>query len=79
MGVGRAHPASAATARAVANWNRVISHDATIGLMAKFKPVRAKARKSPAPQGAIGCVVLILLAMIGVMVFMYFVMRNANG
>jgi hypothetical protein len=79
MGVGRAHPASAATARAAANWNRVISHDATIGLMAKFKPVRAKARKGPAPQGAIGCVVLILLGMVGMMVFMYFVMRNANG
>jgi hypothetical protein len=79
MGLGRAHPASAAIARAAANWNRVISPDATIGLMAKFKPVRAKARKGPAPQGAIGCVVLILLAMIGVMVFMYFVMRNANG
>jgi hypothetical protein len=47
--------------------------------MAKFKPVRAKARKGPAPQGAIGCVVLILLAMIGMMVFLYFVMRNANG
>ena len=79
MGVGRAHPASAATVRAAANWNRVISHDATIGLMAKFKPVRAKARKGPAPQGAIGCVVLILLGMVGMMVFMYFVMRNANG
>jgi hypothetical protein len=79
MGVGRAHPASAATARVAANWNRVISHDATIGLMAKFKPVRAKARKGPAPQGAIGCVVLILLAMVGMMFFLYFVMRNANG
>jgi hypothetical protein len=79
MGVGRAHPASAATASAAAIWNRVISHDATIGLMAKFRPVRPKARKGPAPQGAIGCVVLILLAMVGMMVFMYFVMRNANG
>ena len=45
--------------------------------MAKFKPVRPKPRKGPAPQGAIGCVVLILLAMIGVMVFMYFVLRGA--
>jgi len=47
--------------------------------MAKFKPVRPKARKGPAPQGAAGCVILILLAMVGVMLFMYFVMRNANG
>jgi hypothetical protein len=45
--------------------------------MAKFKPVRPKAKKGPAPQGAIGCVVLILLGMIGVMVFMYFVLRGA--
>jgi hypothetical protein len=45
--------------------------------MAKFKPVRPKAKKGPAPQGAIGCVVLILLAMVGVMVFMYFVLRGA--
>ncbi|MBS1854308.1 MAG: hypothetical protein JST11_03000 [Acidobacteria bacterium] len=47
--------------------------------MAKFKPVRPKAKRGPAPQGAVGCVILILLAMAGVMVFMYFVMRNANG
>jgi len=47
--------------------------------MAKFKPVRPKSKKTPAPQGAAGCVILILLAMIGVMLFMYFVMRNANG
>jgi hypothetical protein len=47
--------------------------------MAKFKPVRPKPKRGPAPQGALGCVILILLAMAGVMVFMYFVMRNANG
>ena len=45
--------------------------------MAKFKPVRPKARKGPAPQGAVGCVILILLAIVGVMVFMYFVLRGA--
>jgi hypothetical protein len=47
--------------------------------MAKFKPVRPKAKKGPAPQGALGCVILILLGMAAVMLFMYFVMRNANG
>jgi hypothetical protein len=47
--------------------------------MAKFKPVRPKTRRTSAPQGAVGCVILILLAMAGVMLFMYFVMRNANG
>jgi hypothetical protein len=79
MGLGRAHPARAASSSATAYWKRVISHDATIALMAKFRPVRPRARRGPAPQGAVGCVVLILLGMIGVMLFMYFVMRNANG
>ena len=48
--------------------------------MAKFKPVRAGAKKTARPQGAAGCVIMILLIMIGVMVFLYLVMRgNANG
>jgi hypothetical protein len=60
--------------------NRVISHDATIGFMGKFKPVRAGAKKAPRPQGAAGCVILILAIMAGVMVFLYLVMKsNANG
>jgi len=77
MGVGRAHPASTATASTTTVRGGIIRHDATIALMAKFKPVRPKGKKGPAPQGAIGCVILILLAMIGVMVFMYFVLRGA--
>ena len=48
--------------------------------MAKFKPVRAHAKSATRPQGAAGCVILILLIMVGVMVFLYLVMRgNANG
>jgi len=59
---------------------RIISHDATIGFMGKFKPVRAGGKKTARPQGAAGCVVLILLIMVGVMVFLYLVMKsNANG
>jgi hypothetical protein len=59
---------------------RVISHDATIGFMAKFRPVRANPKKTARPQGAAGCVILILLIMVGVMVFLYLVMKsNANG
>ena len=47
--------------------------------MAKFKPVRVKPRTPARPQGAVGCVVLILLIMVGVMVFLYFAMKyNAS-
>ena len=82
MGGGvRAHDASA-HAQTRRNRDCVISHDATIGFMGKFKPVRASAsaKKTPRPQGAAGCVILILLIMVGVMVFLYLVMKsNANG
>jgi hypothetical protein len=44
--------------------------------MAKFKPVRVKPASAPKPQGAMGCVILLILLMIGVMVFLYLVMRS---
>jgi hypothetical protein len=48
--------------------------------MGKFKPVRGNSKKTARPQGAAGCVILILLMMVGVMVFLYLVMKsNANG
>jgi len=80
MGAGaRRHEARAST-QARRNRGRIISHDATIGFMAKFRPVRANAKKTTRPQGAAGCVILILLIMVGVMVFLYLVMKsNANG
>jgi hypothetical protein len=50
--------------------------------MARFKPIRpggGSSRKTKSPQGAIGCVILILLGIIGVMFFMYLAMTgNAN-
>jgi hypothetical protein len=52
---------------------------ATIALMAKFKPARGKKPKSRPPQGALSCVVLIVGGMLLVMLFLYFVMKNANG
>jgi hypothetical protein len=58
------------------NWGRLISHVATIGFMAKFRPIRANAKKTSRPQGAAGCVILILLIMVGVMVFLYLVMKK---
>src|ERR1035437_705094 len=79
MGAGaRWHEARASRPEEIAR--RIISHDATIGFMARFRPVRANAKKTARPQGAAGCVVLILLIMVGVMVFLYLVMKsNANG
>jgi len=45
--------------------------------MAKFKPARGKARKTRAPQGGVPCVILVVLAMVLVMLFLYYVMKNA--
>ena len=47
--------------------------------MAKFKPARGKAKRSSAPQGGIPCVILVISAMLLVMLFLYYVMKNANG
>jgi hypothetical protein len=48
--------------------------------MGKFKPVRAgKKKQSAAPAGGVACVVVILAGMVFVMLFMYFVLKNANG
>ena len=80
MGLGARRHAAMARAKSRRNRGGIISHDATIGFMGKFKPVRANAKKASRPQGAAGCVVMILLIMIGVMVFLYLVMKsNANG
>ena len=57
----------------------ILSHDATIALMGKFKLAGGKGKKTQRPQGAAGCVILILLLMVGVMVFLYLVMKSANG
>jgi hypothetical protein len=47
--------------------------------MGKFKLAGSKGKKNTRPQGAAGCVILILLIMVGVMVFLYLVMKSANG
>jgi hypothetical protein len=47
--------------------------------MAKFKPSRGKRQKAGPPQGAVSCVILVIAGMLLVMLFMYFVMKNANG
>jgi len=47
--------------------------------MAKFKPARGKRKSTAPPPGALSCVILVLVGMLLVMLFLYFVMRNANG
>src|SRR6185437_3394404 len=42
--------------------------------MAKFRPVRAKKRSTPAPQGGMACVVLIILGMLFVIAFLFWVL-----
>jgi hypothetical protein len=46
--------------------------------MAKFKPVRAKAKRSRTPQGGIPCVIMVIAGMLLVMLFLYFVMRTSG-
>jgi hypothetical protein len=48
--------------------------------MSKFKPARGRKGKAVGPpQGAVSCVVLVVAGMLLVMLFMFFVMKNANG
>jgi hypothetical protein len=44
--------------------------------MAKYKPVRAKSKSPARPQGAVGCVILLILIMFGIMAFLYLVMKS---
>jgi uncharacterized membrane protein YidH (DUF202 family) len=52
---------------------------ATIAFMAKFKAAKAKRQNAPAPQGAISCVILVILAIAGVMLLLFFVMKSSSG
>ena len=47
--------------------------------MAKFRPVRAKPKNTAVPQGGLPCVILVIFVMFLVMLFLYYVMKNANG
>jgi hypothetical protein len=48
--------------------------------MAKFKAARGRKSSTPArPPAAVSCVVLILVGMVLVMIFLYEVMKHANG
>jgi hypothetical protein len=47
--------------------------------MAKFKPAKAKKQTAPAPQGAIPCVVMVILVIAGVMLLLFFVMKSSGS
>jgi hypothetical protein len=55
------------------------SPGATIAFMAKFKPAKAKKPTAPTPQGAIACVVMVILAIAGVMLLLFFVMKSSGS
>jgi hypothetical protein len=47
--------------------------------MAKFKPVRPKSKSTPMPRGGLPCVILVFLGFALVLLFLYFVLKYANG
>jgi hypothetical protein len=48
--------------------------------MGKFKPARGGKKKgSTPPPGGVACVVVLLAGMVLVMLFMYWVLKSANG
>jgi hypothetical protein len=51
----------------------------TIAFVAKYKLARGKAKTASRPQGALPCVVFLILAMFLVMFILYYGMKNANG
>jgi hypothetical protein len=47
--------------------------------MAKFKPVRPKSKNAAPPRGGLPCVILLISGIALVLLFLYFVMKYANG
>jgi hypothetical protein len=47
--------------------------------MARYKLARGKSKAAKRPQGALPCVVFLILAMFLVMFILYYAMKNANG
>jgi hypothetical protein len=47
--------------------------------MAKFRPARAKKKNAPTPQGALPCVILVVLAIGAVMLLLFLVMKSSSG
>ena len=47
--------------------------------MAKFKPAKAKRKSVPTPQGAIPCIVLVVLGIAGIMLLLFLVMKSSSS
>jgi hypothetical protein len=47
--------------------------------MAKFKPAKGKHKKPALPQGGLPCVILVISAMALLLLFVFLVMKYANG
>jgi hypothetical protein len=47
--------------------------------MAKFKPAKTKRKSVPVPQGALPCVILVILAIAGVMLLLFLVMKSSSS
>jgi hypothetical protein len=47
--------------------------------MAKFKPAKVKSKSSAPPRGGLPCVILLCSGIALVLLFLYFVMKYANG
>jgi hypothetical protein len=46
--------------------------------MAKFKPAKGKSKSRTAPQGGLPCVILVGSGFVLLLIFLYFVIKNAN-
>jgi len=47
--------------------------------MAKFKPAKGKQKKTAVPQGGLPCVILVIAAMALLLLFVFLIMKYANG
>jgi hypothetical protein len=52
---------------------------ATIAVMAKFKPAKPKRKTETVPQGALPCVILVILGIAGVMLLLFLVMKSTSS
>jgi hypothetical protein len=46
--------------------------------MAKFKPAKGKKKSAATPQGAIPCIVMVILAIAVVMLLLFLVMKSSG-
>jgi flagellar basal body-associated protein FliL len=47
--------------------------------MAKFRPAKGRKKTAPTPQGAIPCIVMVVLAIAAVMALLFFVMKSSSS